>query len=154
LDKEEFMSSLNKVMLIGRLGRDPEVRHTPEGTAVASFSLATSEFWTDKNGTRQERTEWHNIVAWNKLAELSRRYLAKGRQVYVEGRIRTRDWDDKEGNKRRTTEIIATQILFMGSRADQAEVSPVQAAPVQRGAQPVEETSQEIPEITDDDIPF
>jgi single-strand DNA-binding protein len=154
LKKEGLMSSLNKVMLIGRLGRDPEVRHTPEGTPVASFSLATSEFWTDKNGTRQERTEWHNIVAWNKLAELSRRYLAKGRQVYIEGRIRTRDWDDKEGNKRRTTEIIASQILFVGARPDQAEVPAAQATPVQRGAQPFEETPQETPDITDDDIPF
>ena len=101
------MSSLNKVMLIGNLGRDPEVRFTPDGSPVATFSLATGEVWTDKSGTRQERTEWHNIVAWNKLADLAKRYLSKGRQVYIEGRIRTREWDDRDGNKRRTTEIIA-----------------------------------------------
>jgi single-strand DNA-binding protein len=147
------MSSLNKVMLIGRLGKDPEVRHTPEGTPVATFSLATSDFWVDKSGTRQERTEWHNIVAWNKLAELSRRYLAKGRQVYVEGKIRTREWDDKDGNKRRTTEIIANQILFVGARPEQAEAGPTATPVTQRGAQPAEEVTPET-EITDDDIPF
>jgi single-strand DNA-binding protein len=147
------MSSLNKVMLIGRLGKDPEVRHTPEGTPVATFSLATSDFWVDKSGTRQERTEWHNIVAWNKLAELSRRYLAKGRQVYVEGRIRTREWDDRDGNKRRTTEIIANQILFIGARPEQAETGPAVTTATQRGAQPVEEVIPET-EITDADIPF
>ena len=97
------MSSLNKVMLIGRLGKDPEIRYTPDGSPVANFSLATSENFTDKSGTRQERTEWHNIVAWSKLAELSKRYLAKGRQVYIEGRIRTREWNDKDGIKRRTS---------------------------------------------------
>jgi single-strand DNA-binding protein len=140
-------------MLIGRLGKDPEVRHTPEGTPVATFSLATSDFWVDKSGTRQERTEWHNIVAWNKLAELSRRYLAKGRQVYVEGRIRTREWDDKDGNKRRTTEIIANQILFIGARPEQAEAGPAAFPAAQRSAQPAEEVVPET-EITDADIPF
>ena len=150
------MSSLNKVLLIGRLGKDPEIRYTPDGAPVANFSLATGEFWTDKNGTRQERTEWHNIVAWNKLADLSKRYLAKGRQVYVEGRIRTREWDDKDGNKRRTTEIIASQMVLLGSRAEGVDAA---AAPVRRSAPEAEPGAAPAPgladvEITDDDIPF
>jgi single-strand DNA-binding protein len=147
------MSSLNKVMLIGRLGKDPEVRYTPDGAPVANFSLATSEFWTDKSGTRQEKTEWHNIVAWSKLADLSKRYLTKGRQVYIEGRLRTREWDDKDGNKRRTTEIVASQIVLLGSRSEGGEA----AAPMQRGtaeAEPGMPASPGDVEITDDDIPF
>jgi single-strand DNA-binding protein len=150
------MSSLNKVMLIGRLGKDPEIRYTQDGAPVASFSLATSEFWTDKSGTRQERTEWHNIVAWNKLADLSKRYLAKGRQVYIEGRIRTREWDDRDGNKRRTTEIIANQMVLLGSRPEGMEAA---VAPMHRGAPENEPGLSPSPgpadvEITDDDIPF
>ncbi len=148
------MSSLNKIMLIGNLGRDPEIRYTPDGSPVANFSLATAENWTDKSGTRQERTEWHNIVAWNKLAEISKRYLQKGRQVYVEGRLRTREWDDKDGNKRRTTEVIASQIVLLGSRG-QAE--PVASTAVQT-PRPVQEADAGFgaPDlnITDDDIPF
>ena len=108
------MSSLNKIMLIGHLGKDPEVRYTSDGTPVATFSLATSENWTDKNGTRQERTEWHNIVAWRRLAELSKRFLVKGRQVYVEGSLRTRQWQDRDGNTRYTTEVIAQRVQFLG----------------------------------------
>jgi single-strand DNA-binding protein len=150
------MSSLNKVMLIGRLGKDPEIRYTQDGAPVASFSLATGEFWTDKSGTRQERTEWHNIVAWNKLADLSKRYLAKGRQVYIEGRIRTREWDDRDGNKRRTTEIIASQMVLLGSRPEGMEAA---VAPMQRGAPESEpglapSSGSGDVEITDDDIPF
>jgi single-strand DNA-binding protein len=137
-------------MLIGRLGKDPEIRYTPDGAPVANFSLATGEFWTDKSGTRQERTEWHNIVAWNKLAELAKRYLAKGRQVYIEGRIRTREWDDKDGNKRRTTEIMANQMVLLGSRPEGMDAG---AAPMQRQAQPAEPGIADV-EITDDDIPF
>ena len=113
------MSSLNKVLLIGNLGKDPEIRYTQSGQAVASFSLATSDNWTDQAGNRQERTEWHSIVAWGKLADLSQRFLAKGRQVYIEGRIQSREWTDQSGGKRRTTEIIATSIVFLGSRASQ-----------------------------------
>ena len=113
------MSSLNKVLLIGNLGKDPEVRYTQNGQSVATFSLATRENWTDQNGNRQERTEWHTIVAWGKLADLSQRFLAKGRQVYVEGRIQSREWIDQSQAKRRTTEIIATSIVFLGSRTGQ-----------------------------------
>lgn len=146
------MSSLNKVLLIGRLGKDPEIRYTADGSPVANFSLATSEFWTDKNGTRQERTEWHNIVAWSRLADLSKRYLSKGRQVYIEGRIRTREWDDREGNKRRTTEVVASQMVLLGSRAEGTESSSAAAG---SRSQPEPEPSQsEDLGITDDDIPF
>jgi single-strand DNA-binding protein len=150
------MSSLNKVMLIGRLGKDPEIRYTQDGAPVASFSLATSEFWTDKSGTRQERTEWHNIVAWNKLADLSKRYLAKGRQVYIEGRIRTREWDDRDGNKRRTTEVIASQMVLLGSRPEamEAGVSPIPRGAPENEPGPAPSSGSPDLEITDDDIPF
>jgi single-strand DNA-binding protein len=109
------MSGINKVILIGRLGANPEIRYTSGGQGVANFNLATSENWTDKGGQKQERTEWHRIVAWGKLAELANQYLQKGRQVYVEGRLQTRSWEDKEGQKRYTTEIVANTIQFLGS---------------------------------------
>ena len=146
------MSSLNKVMLIGRLGKDPEIRYTPDGSPVANFSLATSENFTDKSGTRQERTEWHNIVAWSKLAELCKRFLAKGRQVYIEGRIRTREWNDKDGIKRRTSEIIASQLVLLGSRSLEPGGFGT-SEPVQRGVLEPETPAGDIG-ITDDDIPF
>jgi len=111
---------VNKVILIGNLGADPEIRYTPSGAAVANFRIATSDSWTDKQGQRQERTEWHRIVAWNKLAELCGEYLSKGRQVYVEGRLQTRSWDDRDGNKRYMTEVIAQQITFLGGRGEGA----------------------------------
>ena len=107
---------LNKAILIGHLGRDPEVRYTPNGTAVANFSVATSERWTDNDGEKQERTEWHRIVAFGKLGEICGEYLFKGKQVYIEGRIQTRSWEDKEGVKRYTTEIVANQMLMLGDK--------------------------------------
>jgi len=111
------MAGINKAILIGRLGSDPEVRYTPSGVAVANFSIATSEEWKDKDsGEKQERTEWHRIVAWRRLGEICGEYLSKGRQVYVEGRIQTRSWDDKDGNKKYMTEIVASDIQFLGSR--------------------------------------
>ena len=111
------MSGVNKVLLIGRLGRDPEVRYTQDGTAIANFSIATSEEWKDKKtGEKQERTEWHRIVAFRRLGEICGEYLSKGRQVYVEGRLQTRDWQDKDGNKRYTTEIVASQMQMLGSK--------------------------------------
>jgi len=106
--------SVNKVILVGHLGKDPEVRFTNNGNAVANFSMATSEVWNDRDGKRQERTEWHNIVVWGKQGEHCGQYLAKGRQVYVEGSIRTRSYDDKSGNKRYVTEIVAQRIQFLG----------------------------------------
>ena len=111
------MSGINKAILIGRLGSDPEVRYTPSGVAVANFSVATSEEWKDKDsGEKKERTEWHRIVAWRRLGEICGEYLSKGKQVYVEGRIQTRSWDDRDGNKKYTTEIVANDIQFLGSR--------------------------------------
>lgn len=109
---------VNRVILIGRLGRDPELRHTQNGQAVANFTIATSERWKDKDGERQEKTEWHMIVAWGKLAEICSEYLSKGRQVFVEGRIQSREWEDKEGEKRRTTEIVAQTVQMLGSRSE------------------------------------
>ena len=108
------MAGVNKAILIGNLGRDPELRYTQNGQAVTNFSLATSESWTDKNGERSEKTEWHRIVAWAKTAELCAQYLSKGRTVYIEGRLQTRDWEDKEGVKRQTTEIVANTVQFLG----------------------------------------
>ena len=109
------MAGVNKAILIGNLGRDPELRYTQSGQAVTNFSLATSENWTDKNGERTEKTEWHRIVAWGKTAELCAQYLSKGRTVYIEGRLQTRDWEDKEGVKRQTTEIVANTVQFLGA---------------------------------------
>lgn len=109
--------SVNKVIILGRLGQDPELKYTPSGAAVCNFSLATSESWTDKAGQKQEKTEWHRIVVWGKLAELCNQYLAKGRQAFVEGKLQTRSWDDKDGTKRYSTEIMANTVQFIGGQA-------------------------------------
>lgn len=106
-------SGINKVILVGNLGKDPEVRYTPGGQAVANFNIATNESWTDKQGQKQERTEWHRIVVWGKTAELCGEYLSKGRQVYIDGRLQTREWNNKEGVKQYTTEVVANQVLFL-----------------------------------------
>jgi len=139
------MASINKVILIGNLGRDPEVRYTPSGTAVANFSIATTENWTNKDGEKESHTEWHRIVAWGRLGEICGEYLAKGRQVYIEGRIRTNEWEDPEGNKRQTKEIVATTMQMLGSRA-QAEPSSDESP------SPKPNTASSGP--TGDDIPF
>lgn len=109
---------VNKVIIVGNLGKDPEVRFTPGGAAVANFTMATSESWTDKNGQKQERTEWHRIVAWGKTAELCGEYLKKGRQAFIEGKLQTRKWTDKEGKEHYTTEIVADRVVFLGSRSE------------------------------------
>lgn len=138
------MASVNKVILIGNLGADPELRYTPSGTPVATFSLATKEQWTNKEGGKEERTEWHRIVAWGRLGEICGQYLHKGRQVYVEGRIQTRSWEDREGNKRYTTEIVAQTMQMLGPAGGKREpTEPVEEFPV-----------DEPPDIADDDIPF
>jgi len=111
-------AGVNKVILVGNLGRDPELRNTDSGTAVCEFSLAASESWKGKDGELQERTEWVKIVVWGKQGENCSEYLAKGRQVYVEGRLQTRSWEDKDGNKRWTTEVIAKDVKFLGSKQD------------------------------------
>lgn len=136
--------SVNKVILVGNLGRDPEMRHTQGGQSVANFTLATTERWKDRDGQQQESTEWHRVVAWGRLAEICTEYLSKGRQVYIEGRIQTRDWEDKEGNKRYTTEIIANNMQMLGRRGEGATDS----GPGPRAPEP---PSGGAPE---DDIPF
>ena len=113
--------SVNKVILIGNLGKDPELRYAPSGSAVSTFSLATSEQWKDQEGNPQERTSWHNIVVWGKLAEIASEYLKKGRKVYVEGRLQYRDYEDKNGNKRYVTEVVVNDLVMLGSRQDGGE---------------------------------
>ena len=108
--------SVNKVILVGRLGQDPEVRKTPSGAAVANFSVATNESWVDKSGQKQEKTEWHRVVVWGKRAELCQQYLSKGRQVYLEGRLQTRSWDDKDGQKKYSTEVQVQNLQFLGGQ--------------------------------------
>lgn len=112
------MASLNKVMLIGNLGKDPEVRYTTSNQAVASFSVATSETYKDRNGEKQEKTEWHNVVLWGKLAEIAKDYLAKGKTVYIEGRLQTRKWQDRDGRDRYTTEIVGDRMQMLGGRGE------------------------------------
>lgn len=159
--------SVNKVILLGNLGKDPELRYTPSGQAVARFSLATSDRWRDKNsGEWQDRTEWHTIVCWAKLAETVGQYLTKGSSVYIEGRLQTRSWDDKEGKKHYSTEVIANELVMVGGRNSGAGASA--AAPAQRpaaaqtnSAPAFDDYGQDSSfgnsggtEITDDDIPF
>jgi len=152
--------SVNKVILIGRLGKDPEVKYTPSGAPVAKFSLATDEVFKDRSGEQQKRTEWHNIVAWNKLAEICGQYLTKGKQVYIEGSIRSRQWEDQAGNKRTGYDIVARTMQMLGSKADSdraaataAAAPPVERATVERERPPAPEPPAE-PEITDEDVPF
>ncbi|HYX37721.1 MAG TPA: single-stranded DNA-binding protein [Oligoflexus sp.] len=132
------MASINLAILIGNLGKDPQLRHTQAGTAVCTFSIATTENWTDQSGQKQSKTEWHNIVVWNKQAENCAKYLRKGRAAYIEGRVQTRSWDDTTGQKRYTTEIIAETVKFLGS---------VAAADQERPSRPKVETvsSQFVP---------
>ena len=137
------MAGLNKVMIIGNLGRDPEMRYTPNGTAVTSFSVAVSRRWNSQDGQQQEDTEWFNVVAWNKLAETCNQSLSKGRRVYVEGRLQTRSWDGQDGQKHYRTEVIASSVLFLDSRPRGSE------APVGAGA------SDDLDgDVDPDDLPF
>ena len=121
------MASVNKVIVLGNLGKDPDLRHLPNGDAVCNFSLATTESWKDKEGNKQDKTEWHNVVIFRKLAEIAGEYLKKGRPVYIEGRLQTRKWQDKEGKDRYTTEIVADQMQMLGSREEAKEVSKTSA---------------------------
>lgn len=154
---------VNKAIIVGRLGRDPEIRYTSSGTPVASFSIATDEKWTGQDGTRQSKTEWHNIVAWTRLAEICEQYLKKGKLVYIEGRIQTREWDDKDGNKRRTTEIVASTMQMLSPRGEDAQgygesLSSTRKAESgsknQNSQQAVNEGPASDLDLTDDDIPF
>ncbi len=116
---------LNKVMIIGHLGRDPEMRYTPSGRPVTTFSVATTRSWTSADGERHEETEWFNVVAWGSLAEICNQYLHKGQQVYVEGRLQTRRWEDNEGNKHFTTELVAKEMIILGDRRDISNDAPI-----------------------------
>ena len=139
------MSGVNKAIIVGRLGADPEVRTVSNNTSVARLNVATSENWTDKEGQRQERTEWHRVVAWGKLADLCGKYLTKGRQVYVEGRLQTRSWEDQQGNKRYTTEIVANTVQFLGSTANTGVNQKDQSFEDNYGPEPSFDSSEEIP---------
>lgn len=149
--------SVNKVILVGRLGRDPETRYTSSGQAVCNFTLATDESFKDRTGERQKRTEWHRIVLWSKLAEIAQQYLKKGMLVYVEGRIQTRQWDDKNtGQKRTSVEIVGSVMRMLTSRAESAAAGAGAGAagPVEVEAAAPEEAAAPGPEISDEDIPF
>lgn len=138
--------SVNKVLLLGNLGADPEVKFTGGGKAVCNFRIATTESWTDKEGKKQEKTEWHRIVVWGKLAEVCGQHLKKGRQCYVEGRLQTREWTDKENRKQYTTEIVASSVVFLGGRGEGARGAEASDA----GSTPLSaDTGQ-----AEDDIPF
>ncbi|MBK5273727.1 MAG: single-stranded DNA-binding protein [Desulfuromonadales bacterium] len=141
------MASLNKVMLIGNLGKDPEVRYTASGQAVAGFSLATSEKFKGKTGEWEERTEWHNITLWGKLAEIAGEYLSKGKTVFIEGRLQTRKWQDKSGNDRYTTDIVGDKMQMLSPKGENRR-SPESAEPASRAG------NYEEPPFQDDDIPF
>jgi len=160
------MSGINKAILIGNLGADPEARSTQSGSAVTNFRIATNEKWTGRDGQPQERTEWHRIVTFGRLAEICRDYLSKGRQVYVEGRIQTRQWDDRDGNKRYTTEIVAQTVQFLGRGGEggdrQAQGGPGGWDPGPGGQDPGPGGQDPgpggqdsgPPPISDDDVPF
>jgi single-strand DNA-binding protein len=136
---------VNKVILVGRLGRDPEMRYTPAGDPVCNFTLATDYVYRDRSGEMQRRTEWHRIVAWRKLAEQCTQLLSKGKLAYVEGRLQTRQWDDRDGHKRTTTEIVISRMLILSPKGEPA-LEMEREAPG-----PPEDTA---PEITDEDVPF
>ena len=157
--------SVNKVILVGRLGRDPETRYTGSGQAVANFTMATDETYKDRNGERQKRTEWHRITAWGKLAEICQQYLKKGTMVYIEGRIQTREWQDKEGQKRTSHDIVANTMKMLSSRADAAAAGGSTGGGTSRGGEDLDQSAPAEesyggggqaggPEISDEDIPF
>ena len=137
---------LNKVMIIGHLGRDPEMRYTPSGRPVTTFSVATTRSWNTAEGERREETEWFNVVAWGSLAEICNQHLRKGQQVYIEGRLQTKDWEDRDGNKRKTTEIVATSMQMLGSAGEHVRAEGRDAEP------PVSDDAPNT--VTEDDVPF
>ncbi len=151
--------SLNKAQLIGNLTRDPEVRQTPNGTTVATFSIATNFTWKDQSGQKQEKAEFHNVVAWGKLAEICGQYLTKGRKVFLEGRIQTRDWEGDDGVKRYKTEIIAENMIMLGGRGDDMGSSNYNQERSQQGLnnnaeEPTQVAAPQEEEMTIDDLPF
>lgn len=145
------MSGVNKVILVGNLGSDPTLRFTPNGTPVCNFNIATTERFTSKEGEKESRTEWHRIVTWSRLAEICNEYLKKGKQVYIEGRLQTRSWEDQNGNKKFTTEVVATNMVMLG-RAGEAPVDvPAQEFPSEETAAPA---PAQAGASDDDDLPF
>src|SRR5690606_7689951 len=146
------MAGVNKVILIGNLGKDPEVRHLDNGRAVANFSLATSEVYNNKNGERVTNTEWHNIVMWTPLAEVAEKYLKKGSQIYLEGKLQTRSYDDKDGNRKYITEVVASTMNFLGSRSDSNENSGSNSGGKQEPVNMGEDSS--LSGMDTDDLPF
>jgi single-strand DNA-binding protein len=147
------MASVNKVILIGNLGRDPETRYSADGAAIANVSIATTRRYKDSAGQQQEETEWHRVVFFGRLAEIAGEYLRKGRPVYVEGRLRTRKWTDKEGVEKYTTEIVAENMQMLGSREGMGGGEVEESAPARPAAKPAAKPAQNIAEM-DDDIPF
>jgi single-strand DNA-binding protein len=146
---------INKVILVGNLGKDPELSYLPSGQSVAKFSLATSRSYKDKSGETKEETEWHNIVAWGKLGEICAQYLTKGRQAYVEGRIQTRTWEGRDGNKRTSVDIVASDVQMLGGRGEGAAGAPRSTGAKNTSPANDDSFDQSPPaEITDDDIPF
>src|SRR5262249_1168029 len=149
------MASVNKVILIGNLGKDPEIRTTPQGTTLARFSVATTTAWKDASGAKQERTEWHDIVAWEKLAQICGEYLQKGKQVYVEGSLQTRSWEDQNGQKRYKTEIKASNVVMLGRREDSTRSGSGSGGGAREVADSAEATVGAGGGATyDDDVPF
>ena len=143
--------SVNKVILIGRLGKDPEMRFTPSGKAVTNFSMATSESWKDASGERQEKTEWHRVQMWGPLAEIAAKYLSKGKLVYVEGRLQTREWEDQSGGKRYTTEIIANQMQILSDKGEGGSYGANEPPVYDKNGQRIPEDQ---PQGGFDDVPF
>lgn len=148
--------SVNKVFLIGHLGADPELAYTQGGEPVAHFNVATNEVWVDRDGKRQERAEWHRIVVWGKMALSCKEYLCKGRQVFVEGRLRTRQWEDRQGQRRTTTEVIAQNVQFIGGEAPSARGAgkPRPTVPEPSFVEPPTTDTMEPAPIEDDQVPF
>lgn len=146
------MAGVNKVILIGNLGKDPEVRHLESGASVANFPIATTESYKDRNGNRQDQTEWHNIVLWRGLADIAEKYLRKGSQVYIEGKLRSRSWEDKEGNTRYITEVVGDNMTMLGggNRNSDPMENTGTTAPAQTNNNPNPDLSEE----DEDDLPF
>ena len=153
------MGSVNKVILVGNLGAEPELKYTPAGKAVCNLSLATNEVWKDKSGQKQEKTEWHRVQVWGDMAENCSKYLAKGRMAYVEGKLQTRKWQDKNGQDRYTTEVVADRVVFLGGGEGEGKQSGGQQSSGKRGwgeeqASGKHREERATPPASDDDVPF
>ena len=145
--------TVNKVILLGRLGQDPELRYTPNGAAVTTLNLATNEVWKDNDGNKQERTEWHRVVLWRKQAEIAGEYLKKGNRVYIEGRLQTRNWDDKDGNKRYVTEVVADTMQLVDTKAESERTAAAPPPTVEEVEEPPPNDA-EATKTEEDDLPF